>query len=269
LAYVNLLTTPDGRHWCESHRYNLCIPVHLFQDVQHMLSLFVGLAKRSALKGALRNKAPISAQNYWDSARTCDALIDKLRGAITGNGLGPFESIPVCLDWFPKLLVPGQAPTRSGGNDRPAGTTNGSRGNDSGSRGNLQPTAPAAPGGSQLGRGKSPSQSPASKKQRTQQVDPAETARRKTLGLLVYDTAVSGSTRLPDCMVSTKAKVGRERLCMRFMTQGYACPNGDCAHPHITTVKRLSEADAKEFTTWVSKTQGLAFAPGKGPAGTP
>ena len=101
-------------------------------------------------------------------------------------------------------------------------------------------------------------------------MDPAEAERRKTMGLLDFDSTAAGSTRLPICPVYFKRKGAKtpERLCMRFLTRGHVCDRGDCKFPHLTTIAQLSDTDKTKFTDFVKKQPGLSFAEGRAPPGT-
>lgn len=261
LAYTDLLTSRPGRLWLETHRLDRNIPTHVFQDAQHILQTFFALAKSTRLRVGLRESRPIEPKNYWNAARTSDALIDRLRGIISGNGLGPFESTPYCLSWFPyftpkpnrRLDVPRHEeprhPTASRTYDRsPSGDP---RRQDPRRRPDLTPTHDAT-----------------QKKSRTR--DTVEVDKCKKQGLLVYDPKTGGERRLPTCPVYEKATphASPERLCMQFLTRGYYCSRGPCPFPHITNLKHFTGSKAKDFTAFVEKTPGLSFAEGRGPAGT-
>jgi hypothetical protein len=100
MAYTRVLKSQDGRLWCDQHKYNLRIAVHIFQDIQHIIGLFLNVAASATLKHAIREGTPIDIKNFWNCAQSADALTNRLRQAITGNGLGDFQHEPVCLSWF-------------------------------------------------------------------------------------------------------------------------------------------------------------------------
>lgn len=243
LAYVNVFRGMEGRLWADTHKLNLGICVHIFQDLQHILGMFFSLGKRSNLKNAIKSNCTIAPKNFWNAARTADSLIDRLRSIITGNHLGQFHDPPVCLPWFAPTgsSVP-QTPTKQ---PRDQSNTPSPR--------NGTPTNPGAP-----------------KKSRTK--DQAEIDRQKTMGMLLYDAQVGGNSRLPHCPLYGKARktaTSDERFCMQFMTVGHFCSRANCPFPHVASLARLSKEDKDAFVAWVDKTKGLSFAPGKGPAGTP
>jgi hypothetical protein len=96
--------------------------------------------------------------------------------------------------------------------------------------------------------------------------------KRKAAGILVFDKAAANNNRLPHCPIYAKANssgAAKERLCMQFMTLDNYCSHSPCPFLHIPSLARLPKEDNDAFCEWVAKTPGLAFAPGKGPAGTP
>ena len=242
LAYVTVLKSPDGRLFCESHKLNLRVSVYMFQDIQHITGMFFSLAKRPSLKAAAKAGSPIDAQNYFNIARTADAIIDRLRALITGNSLGEWSAAPQCLSWFP--VLPMASPTTPGRQRV------------------VPPSLASTPSPAQT-----PSKASAPKKPRKH--DQAKIDLDKSRGILTYDPSVGGA-RLPHCPVYGKATGAKseERFCMQFLTTNYYCSRSPCPYPHISAVTKLPPKDSKAFCTWVDKTPGLTFAPGKGPAGT-
>jgi hypothetical protein len=107
---------------------------------------------------------------------------------------------------------------------------------------------------------------PTPKRQKT--VDPE---RNKTLGVLVFDPAAQGANEsfLDRVPVKAKKRNGRnaERLCMKFLTRGYACTEATCKRPHVGNLNTLTDSNRAKFCEYVSKTPGLSFVPGKEPAG--
>ena len=51
--YLKVLSSPDGRNWLTAHRHNLAIPVHLYQECQHILGMFLSVASRPTLRATL------------------------------------------------------------------------------------------------------------------------------------------------------------------------------------------------------------------------
>jgi hypothetical protein len=103
-----------------------------------------------------------------------------------------------------------------------------------------------------------------------QRLDPADLDRKKSLGILTFDTATAGTTRLPTCPAYAKKKGAKfpERLCMKFMTKGYACASPDCKFPHVSNVNSLPDGDKSKLVEFVRKTPGLTWVEGKASAGT-
>lgn len=230
LEYVALLVDREGRLFFESNRCHPYLAVHPWQDLQTILSAFCRIAVDSTLYGAVTRGEPVAISNYQPAIDVSNALIADLRAILHGNGLGKFLGRPVCASWFSSPVV---TPPRG---------------------------SPASvPGGD-------------AKRQRTQDksLDPAEAERRKTMGLLDFDSTAAGSTRLPICPVYFKRKGAKtpERLCMRFLTRGHVCDRGDCKFPHLTTIAQLSDTDKTKFTDFVKKQPGLSFAEGRAPPGT-
>ena len=103
-----------------------------------------------------------------------------------------------------------------------------------------------------------------------QRLEPGDVDTRKSKGLLTLDAEAAGTSRLPNVGVYHKKKGAKapERICMPFMTQGYACTARNCAFPHISNIAILAEAERKKLLDVVEKTPGLNWAEGKAPSGT-
>ena len=103
-----------------------------------------------------------------------------------------------------------------------------------------------------------------------QRLDPSDIERRKTLGILLYDASVAGTNRLPSFPAYHKARGSKtpERVCPRFMTQGFACTSKDCRLPHISNLDALAPNERDKLVKFIDKQPGLSWAPGKAPAGT-
>lgn len=229
LEYAALLQGRDGRGFFESYRLTPHLAVHPFQDCQAIFSAFARVGSESTLYGAVLKDQAVSWANYRAAIDVADALIADLRAILNGNGLGKFAGTPNCAPWFSSA-----APTRD-----------------------------AAAGGS----------SSDSKRQKTQgtppkAATPEETERRKKLGLLVFNSAEAGSTTLPNCTVYHKRAGARspERLCLNFMTRGYACSQPDCKLAHIIQLSHLGPAEQTKLADFVRKQKGMTWAPDRGPA---
>ncbi|CAB9523035.1 unknown protein [Seminavis robusta] len=122
--------------------------------------------------------------------------------------------------------------------------------------------------GSDRVRGGGPDPTP-QKRQKT--ADPGDNDRKKTLGMLTFDTAVAGTNRLPMVTARAKKRGGKtpERLCMKFLTRGYFCPGGlDCKMPHIINVDQLTADNRTKLVAFVKNQPGLGWVAGKAPAAT-
>ena len=205
--------------------------IHPWQDLQTILSGFVRIASDSTLYDAVMNGEPVALSNYSTAIALADTLTRELKAILNGNGLGKFEGVPTCASWFGSLS----------GSARPVKTA--------------QVPAVAGPGAEP-------------KRQKT--IDPAENERKKTLGMLVFDTEAAGTNRLPTLNVYHKKRGSRtpERVCIKFLTRGFSCTKPDCKSPHITNVEALAEPERKKFLAFVKNQPGFDWAEGKAPPGT-
>jgi hypothetical protein len=236
MDYVALLVNRPGRLFFEAYKDHPHLAIHPYQDLQTILSAFVRVASNSVMYSAVIRGDHVSLANYRTAIDVADRLTSDLRSIIHGNGLGKFEGVPSTSPWW------GATPST--------------------------PKFPTLRVGFDTGRSSGVSVDTATKRQKTQ--DPGEDERRKTMGLLVYDTAVSGSNRLPAINVYAKKRGAKmqERLCMKFLTRGYSCPNADCKFPHLTGVDSLPANEKAKFVSFVKKAVGLSWAEGKAPPGT-
>ena len=237
LEYSNLLQGRQGRLFFAAWRSKAYLAVHPFQDLQTILSAFLGVASNATLYGAVTRGERPSLANYQTPIDVADTLIRDLRAILNGNGLGKFEGVPYCAPWFgsvvpsSKLALPA---TASG----------------------AKPSASAS------------SASGAAKRQKV--LDPAELERKKGFGVLLFDPVVAGSPRLPTIDVYHKNKGAKtpERLCMKFLTKGHCCAKPDCKFPHISNVETLPQAEKDKLVTFVKNQAGLSWVEGKAPSGT-
>ena len=233
MEYVDLLVDRQGRFFFEAFRHSPYLAVHAWQDVQSILSAFLRVATNSDMYGAVQRGEPIAVSNFQGAIDVADGLITELRAILHGNGLGKFSGTPICALWFKQPAAgPGRVP-------RDASTRN-------------------------------PSVAPETGSKRQKTLDPAETERRKTLGMIEFDTVAAGTSRLPTINVYVKKRGGKtpERLCMKFLCRGHTCPNPDCKFPHITNIEALPDAERAKFILFVKKQPGLNWVEGKAPAGT-
>jgi hypothetical protein len=235
LEYCTLLVERTGRTFFESHRGTPHLAVHPWQDLQTILSAFCRISTDSTLYAAVGRGEPIAFINYRSAIDVSDALIGDLRAILSGSGLGKFAGIPICHSWF----SPG---SNSRGGNTPSGFT-------AGGDPKRQKTQ-ASP----LAKGNSP----------------ADPEHRKTLGILQFDATAAGSTKLPLIPVLHRLRGSRtpERLCMKFLTRGFACNVSDCKQPHVTNINSLPPDARLKLIEFVKKQPGMSWAEGKAPAGT-
>ena len=88
--------------------------------------------------------------------------------------------------------------------------------------------------------------------------------------MLVFDSMGSPNRRLPACPVYKKGRNARssERLCMKYLTKGFACTNQKCKLPHVSTLSNLPPDDKATFINFVKNTPGLSWVEGKALPGT-
>jgi hypothetical protein len=244
LEYSALLVDRTGRRFFEAQfKVAPYLAIHPWQDLQTILSAFCRIATDSTLYGAVTRGDPIGISNYRSALDVSDALISELRAILNGNGLGKFAGTPSCALWFNSahLKSPG------GGGSSPR-----------------LPSGPAAGGGDPK---RQKTADPAIKKPAP---EPAELEKRKGSGLLTFDPAIAGTTRLPAINVYHKTKSAKtpEWLCMKFLTQGYACESTACKLPHMASVDALTAASKTKLIEFVKKQPGISWAEGKAPAGT-
>lgn len=237
LEYSSLLVDRQGRLFFESYKHSPHLAIHPWQDLQTILSAFCRVACDSLLYKAVTRGDPVAMSNYRSAMDVSDALISDLRAILNGNGLGKFDGVPSCATWFGRVPPAGQrALPGSAGSDTKRQKTTGTDGGE-----------------------------------RTKKVaDSADFERRKTMGLLQFDPAVAGTSKLPIINVYHKKRNAKnpERLCIKFLTRGHYCDRPDCKLHHVTNVDMLAAPDKTKLVEFVRKTVGLSWAEGKAPAGT-
>jgi hypothetical protein len=183
--------------------------------------------------GAVSRGEPIGLANYQSALDLADSLTSDLRSILNGNGLGKYEGVPTCAQWFSPAAAKTQGSTRG-------------------------PTSGAGSGDA------------VAKRQKTLPANPADAERKKSLGILEFDTTVAGTRKVPVPNVFHKKRGAKlpERLCMNFLTKGYSCTNDGCNKPHITNIDTLPGPDKAKLIDFVKKQPGLSWVPGKSPTGT-
>jgi hypothetical protein len=243
LVYVSLLVDRSGRLFWEIHRNKPGLALHPWQDLQTILSAFCRVATDSQLYSAVARGEPIAISNYQVAIDVSDALTADLRAILNGNGLGKFGGIPVCAPWFSGYKAIPAAKSPAGGEPKRQRTV-----------------APPAPHVADRAAGN----------RVPRVVDQLELDRKKGFGCLEFDSTAAGTTRLPTCNVYFKKRGARtpERLCMPFMTKGYACDRPDCKLPHLTDLGALSAGEKAKLIEFVRRNPGLSWVEGRAPPGT-
>jgi hypothetical protein len=248
LAFHALFQTPQGRAFTRAYKDNKYLIIHIFQQIQHILSVYAQVAVSTQLRQAVKEGQPIPLANYAPANEASFSVIQKVERMIMGSGIEEFAAPPVLWPLFAArtgATLPPAAPPTTHPPTQPR-----------------QPSTPA-PKRQKLAP-ESPAGSPAPP-------SAAELADRKTKGILAYDPAVSGKDDLPYCPVKDKLRNMPQpnRPCLPFMTVGYACADPKCKLLHVSALTKFSsEKKQKEFATFVTKTKGLDWQPGKGPSGT-
>jgi len=234
--YVDLLMDTAGKSFWEAYRNHPNLPIHAYQDLQHILTAFVIVATDSSLGRAVLDGGQVTASNYDTAIAVADGHISNLRTVINGNGLGSFRDVPFCASWFAPVarVVPQVKPSSA----LPGAPSSGTAG-------------PARPTPADLAK---------------------LTERLRALGILEFDaSSPSAKTNFLDkAPIKARKKGGKvpERLCMKFLTKGFACTDPKCKRPHTPNINTLPESDRRKFVEFVSKTPGLSWVSGKEPAGT-
>ena len=77
------------------------------------------------------------------------------------------------------------------------------------------------------------------------------TERLRSLGALEFDSAAPGAKAdfFDKVTVRAKKRGSRvaERLCMKFLTKGFACSDPKCKRPHVPNLNTLPETDRKKM----------------------
>ena len=69
LRYAKTLNTKHGRQFLSTFHNHPYLVVHLFQDVQHILTLYLNIATSAALRTDVCNSKPIPLANYTQASR--------------------------------------------------------------------------------------------------------------------------------------------------------------------------------------------------------
>ncbi|CAB9530401.1 unknown protein [Seminavis robusta] len=212
--YVNLLMDASGKDLWDVYRNHPYLAIHPWQELQSILGAFLRPATNATLYAGVIAGTGVQYSDFRGAIATADSHIHDLQAILNGSGLGKFEGTPTCASWFKFIGTHAGRPPAAA---RP-------------------PAAPPARSGDR------PGDTAPAKRQRVD--DPAENDRKKTLGILTFDSTVAGTSRLPTVTARAKKRGSKtpERLCMKFLTQGFYCANGnDCKMPHIANIELLTE----------------------------
>jgi hypothetical protein len=228
---LNIFLKGDGRDFTTYHNLTKNVWLHLFQELQCLFSDMVGFAKNPALVEAVKGNRPIAKASLSPIIKNIDNRIAAMRTIVQGISLAHWETTPLVAPWFPDSTTDVTTP---------------------GKRQQQNPQS-GSPGASPPKKGR---------------LDDATVANRKKQGLLVFDPSKSRTGRLPNCPILEQLSERRnpERLCMKFMTQGFFCTGNPCPLVHHTKLQHFkTPAKRKEFIDFVQKTPGLTWAEGKAP----
>ena len=217
---LNLFLKGPGRDFVRYHDLNWKVMIHLFQELQAARSDLAGFAKNPELVEAVKANRPIAKATLAPIVKNIDNRIAAMRTIVHGISLAHWEVEPLMAPWFPKP------------NEVPEGTP-----------GKRQQQNP---------QGGSPGASPPKKGR----LDEATVANRKKQGMLVFDPSKTRARGLPNCPILEQLgdKKSPERLCMKFMTQGYFCTGNPCPLVHHTRLQQFkTPAKRKEFIDFAAK----------------
>ena len=237
--YANALNSADGRRFLQTYQNHPFLPIHLFQDIQHIVTLYFRVAQSHKLRTQVLSQQPISVANYTAISRAADLVVDHLNNVLLGGGLGRYEAQPHTFPWFRGEISLSPRQSSLPNPHRPAD-------HPDGPPSKRQRPAPAAA------------------------MDPERVERAKSSGLLVFDPQAAGSKDLPLCPIRDTRPGSKtpERCCMSFMTRGYHCSEPTCPRPHVSNLRRFSSDKKREdFIRFVTKTPGLSWSPGNAPPG--
>ena len=236
--YTDILMDISGKSFWEAYCNQPYLPVHAYQDLQHIFSAFITVATNSTLTKSVEGGNPITIGNYATALAVANGHIHNLKAVVNGNGLGSFRDVPHCASWFG--TPPGA--TRAAPNPR---TTS-------------ERTAPVS------GRTSNSRATPADLAQVTE--------RLRALGVLEFDASAPNAKADFFDKVNVRAKKRgsreAERLCVRYLTKGFACSDSQCKRPHVPNLNTLPEPDRRKLIEFVSRTPGLSWVSGQQPAGT-
>ena len=226
---TDIFVDVSGKSFWEVYRNHPHLAVHAYRDLQHILSAFVVVATNSTLSKSVESGNQVALGNCSTVLAVANGHIHNLRAVVNGNGLGSFLDALHCLAWFAHSpSATHSAPNTCGTADRRA-----------------PDASRAAP-------------------RRATPADLAKvTEQLRTLGSLKFDASVSGAK--PDLLDKVPVRAKKwgsrvaKRLCMRFLTKGFACSDTKCKGPHVPNLNTLPETDRKKVVDFCGKTPRLVL----------
>ena len=240
LKYTKLLWSYHGRQWLESNKRSKAVIASILNDIQSIFRVCAQLGETPAYREAVKNNHDLSP-DILDVPRAVvkDIMMD-LTSTMGRGHAGQYLNDTV----LGQIINPNSSSAIPSG-----GSPNGRNKRSADTPPETSDTPPKK-----------------TKKDSMNGLSDADKERFKTLGILLW----SKQDRLPLCSVFTKKNSSastEERCCMHFMTQGFFCNHPRCNRPHIANIRKFSTEKQTEFAAFVTATDGLEFAPGKGPAG--
>ncbi len=93
--YVNLLDIEAATTLFEASAHPEYLPIHAYQDIQHILSVFVSVSYDSTLTKAVQAGHDVTVASYQSAIDVSDGLIANLRTILYGNDEGTFRDRPL------------------------------------------------------------------------------------------------------------------------------------------------------------------------------
>ena len=231
--YEALLRSPQGKKWIDVCRVMPQVALNVAIDIQNIISAFAALGNRPEYHTALAADEAISSKLFDVPKMVSQGILRNLRIAMS-------KCVPTEYSVFPAVYT-----LFFGGTATPTASSPYSDVTTKRARVDHQSSGPPRP----PPQHQTPGQRPPS----ATSVD-----KMKKLGLVIY----SGTGRAPPtCPVfhSTGAGRPKERLCMNFLCQGFACTKKDCKRPHIAALAKLSDTEQAELATFVSRDPTFAL----------
>jgi hypothetical protein len=239
------LIDPQGQEFCDTYvnAENPQIAANLLADLHNILAAFTAIANRAELRHDVLNETVLSARHFDSAVITAKTILNKLNQAKVGFDPTPYTQIPLFASFLPQLK---NSLGSASASDKPTKDNN----RQSGQGGSAKKSA-----------GK-PDNAPDPKRQKSIS-DAERNEANKAKGFLVW----AGTGQPPKCPVTLRGPndTTARHICLPFMSQGLFCPHQKCKHMHYAAFDRIPQDKRAEFDTYVKATNGLTYAPGKGP----